>query len=61
LVRLHGRSLSAPRGLDEMTDLRKQKEEQAYVLWLETLRSRAIIKIDRNLLKKGVIPLDHEN
>jgi parvulin-like peptidyl-prolyl isomerase len=44
-----------------MTDLRKQKEEHAYVLWFEALRSRAIIKIDRNLLKKGVIPIDHEN
>ncbi len=44
-----------------MIDLIKQKEEQAYVLWLEALRSRVTIKIDRNLLEKRVIPQDHEN
>lgn len=42
-----------------MTDLRKQKEEQAYVQWIEALRSRTVIKINRNFLKKGMIPLDH--
>ena len=39
-----------------MGDIRKQKEEQAYVLWLSGLRSQAAIKIDRALLKVGTIP-----
>lgn len=39
-----------------MGDIRKQKEEQAYVLWLSDLRSRAVIKINRALLKMGTIP-----
>jgi len=43
-----------------LTDLRKQKEEQAYVLWLEALRSKAVIKIDLDLLKKGTVLLNHE-
>lgn len=38
-----------------MGDIRKQKEEQAYVLWLSDLRSRAVIKINRALLKMGTI------
>ena len=35
-----------------LTDLRKQKEEQEYALWLGALRSKAIININRDLLKK---------
>jgi len=40
-------------------DLRKQKEEKAYVRWLEDLRSKAAITIDRELLKKVTITLNH--
>lgn len=40
-------------------DLRKKKEEKAYVRWLEELRSRAAITIDRELLKKVTITLNH--
>jgi hypothetical protein len=42
-----------------MHDLRKKKEETAYVRWLEELRSRAVITIDRELLKKVTITLNH--
>ena len=42
-----------------LTDFRKQKEEQAYMLWLESLRSKAVIKIDQELLKKETVPLNH--
>ena len=42
-----------------LADFRKQKEEQAYVLWLESLRSKAVIKIDQELLKKETVPLNH--
>jgi len=42
-----------------MHDLRKKKEEKAYVRWLEELRSRAVITIDRELLKKVTITLNH--
>ena len=42
-----------------LTDFRKQKEEQAYLLWLESLRSKAVIKIDQELLKKETVPLNH--
>lgn len=42
-----------------MRDLRKQKEEKAYVRWLEELRSRSMITIDRELLKKMTITLNH--
>ncbi len=35
-----------------IADARKQKEEQAYVLWLSNLRIRASIKIDKYLLKR---------
>jgi parvulin-like peptidyl-prolyl isomerase len=38
-----------------MADVRKQKEEQAYVLWISNLRSRAAIRIDRDLLRKGIV------
>jgi len=34
-----------------LTDLKKQKEEEAYALWLSALRSKALIKIDGDLLK----------
>jgi parvulin-like peptidyl-prolyl isomerase len=34
-----------------LSDLRKQKEEQEYALWLGALRSKAAIKINRDLLK----------
>jgi len=34
-----------------LIDLRKQKEEQEYALWLGALRSKAVIKINRDLLK----------
>jgi parvulin-like peptidyl-prolyl isomerase len=34
-----------------LTDLRKQKEEQEYALWLRALRSKAVIEINRDLLK----------
>jgi parvulin-like peptidyl-prolyl isomerase len=37
-------------------DIRKQKEEQAYVPWLSSLQSRAVIKIDRDLLGMGTVP-----
>lgn len=39
-----------------LTDLRKQKEDQEYALWLGALRSKAAIKIDRDLLKKETVP-----
>jgi parvulin-like peptidyl-prolyl isomerase len=39
-----------------LTDLRKQKEEQEYALWLGALRSKAVIKINRDLLKKDTGP-----
>jgi len=42
-----------------LTDFRKQKEEQAYALWLESLRSKAVIKIDQELLNKETVPLNH--
>lgn len=42
-----------------MNDLRKKKEEQAYVLWLQELRSKAIIKKDLELLEKGTPPLNN--
>lgn len=40
-------------------DLRKKKEEKAYAQWLEELRSRAAVRIDRELLKKVTITLNH--
>jgi parvulin-like peptidyl-prolyl isomerase len=43
-----------------LTDLRKQKEEQEYALWLGALRSKAVIKIDRDLLKKETVPRINE-
>jgi parvulin-like peptidyl-prolyl isomerase len=39
-----------------LTDLRKQKEEQEYALWLGALRSKAAIRINRDLLKKETVP-----
>jgi len=39
-----------------LTDLRKQKEEQEYALWLGALRSKALIEINRDLLKKETVP-----
>jgi parvulin-like peptidyl-prolyl isomerase len=39
-----------------LTDLRKQKEEREYALWLGALRSKAVIKINRDLLKKETVP-----
>lgn len=41
-----------------MSDIKKQKEEHAYMLWLSNLRSRAVIKIDRTLLGMGTVPED---
>ena len=42
-----------------LTDLRKQKEDQEYALWLDALRSKALIKINRDLLKKEtVLPIN---
>ena len=46
----------AKRGWDDirsqvLTDLKMQKEEQEYALWLSALRSKAVIKINRDLLK----------
>ena len=43
-----------------LTDLRKQKEEQEYALWLGALRSKAAIKINRDLLKKDTGPQINE-
>jgi peptidyl-prolyl cis-trans isomerase C len=48
----------ATRGGDEirgqvLADLRKQKEDQEYALWLGALRSKAVIKINRELLKNA--------
>jgi parvulin-like peptidyl-prolyl isomerase len=37
-----------------LTDLKKQKEEEEYSLWLGALRSKAAIKINRDLLKDTV-------
>jgi len=34
-----------------VSDIRKQKEGEAYALWLSNLRSRAVIKIKKDLLK----------
>lgn len=42
-----------------VSDVRKQKEEQSYTLWLSNLRSQASIKIDRNLLKMGTASGSH--
>jgi len=39
-----------------ISDMKRQKEEQAYVLWISSLRSRAVIKIDSSLLGMGTIP-----
>ncbi|MGZ6235981.1 MAG: peptidylprolyl isomerase [Syntrophales bacterium] len=39
-----------------LTDLRKQKEEQGYALWLSTLRSKATIRINGDLLKRKTVP-----
>jgi peptidyl-prolyl cis-trans isomerase C len=38
-----------------ISDMRRQKEEQAYVLWLSGLRSRAAIKIESAILKMGTV------
>ncbi|MGO9137093.1 MAG: peptidylprolyl isomerase [Syntrophales bacterium] len=38
-----------------LTDLRKQKEEEEYALWLSALRSKAEIRINRDLLKKEIV------
>ena len=43
-----------------LTDLRKQKEDQEYALWLGALRSKAVIEINRDLLKKETVPLLNE-
>jgi len=42
-------------------DLRKQREEKAYAQWLEALRSKAAITIDRELLKKVSITITHRS
>ena len=42
-------------------DLRMQKEEKAYVQWLEALRSKTTITIDRDLLKQVKITRNHKN
>jgi parvulin-like peptidyl-prolyl isomerase len=39
-----------------LTDFKKHKQEQAYVLWLEALKSKAAIIIDRDLLKNITVP-----
>ena len=39
-------------------DLRKQKEEKAYVQWIESLKSKTVITVDRELLKKVTITLN---
>jgi parvulin-like peptidyl-prolyl isomerase len=39
-----------------LTDLRKNKEDQEYALWLGALRSKAVIKINRDLLKNETSP-----
>ena len=39
-----------------ISDIRKQKEEQAYILWLSGLRSQAVIKIDSAIPKMGTVP-----
>jgi parvulin-like peptidyl-prolyl isomerase len=39
-----------------ISDIRKQKEGKAYLTWLSDLRSRAVIKIDRDLLKTIMVP-----
>ncbi|HUH67351.1 MAG TPA: peptidylprolyl isomerase, partial [Syntrophales bacterium] len=38
-----------------LADLRKKKEEQAYAEWLAILRSKAAIKINRDLLQKDTV------
>ncbi len=43
-----------------LNDVRKRKEEQEFARWLEALRSKAATRIDRELLKKAVIPLKKE-
>jgi peptidyl-prolyl cis-trans isomerase C len=43
-----------------LTDLRKQKEDQEYALWLGALRSKAVIEINRDFLKKETVPLLNE-
>jgi parvulin-like peptidyl-prolyl isomerase len=42
-----------------LVDVRKQKEEKAYVLWLEALKSKAVITIDRDILKRVAVPVNH--
>ena len=39
-----------------LNDLRKQKEDEEYALWLGALRSKAEIKINRDLLKEEPVP-----
>ena len=38
-----------------ISDIKKQKEEQAYVPWLSQLRSQAVIKVDKDILKMGTV------
>jgi parvulin-like peptidyl-prolyl isomerase len=38
-----------------LSDVRKQKEEKAYVLWIEALKSKATITIDRDALKQVTV------
>lgn len=40
------------------SDLKKQKEEKAYVQWIESLRSKTVTTVDRELLKKVTITLN---
>lgn len=42
-----------------MADVKKEKEEKAYAQWLEDLRSKATVRIDRTLLKT-VTPPGHQ-
>jgi parvulin-like peptidyl-prolyl isomerase len=61
IFRIIEKDKKAKKGWDDirehvLTDLRKQKEEREYALWLSALRSKAVIKINGDLLKKETVP-----
>ena len=58
IFRIIEKEKKARKGWDDirehvLTDLRKLKEEREYALWLGALRSKAVIKINGDLLKNA--------
>jgi peptidyl-prolyl cis-trans isomerase C len=43
-----------------ISDIKKQKEEQAYVQWLSHLRSQAVIKVDKDIVKMETVTKDSQ-